>query len=82
VLNVQIWDEYRQSSLTQQDLDAIADKIAGVIYCQADVLQPENESEYRRLLPDVAHQVLSGCGHFPWEENSEQYFAVLQKLLE
>ena len=81
VLNVQIWEEYRQSSLTKQDLDTVADKVAGVVYCQADVLQPENEREYRRLLPDVSHRVLSDCGHFPWEENPEAYFAVLQKLM-
>ena len=81
VLNVQIWEEYRQSPLSRQDLGRIADKVSGLIYCQADVLQPENEEEYRRLLPGVTHQVLSACGHFPWEENPEKYFSALQKVL-
>ena len=82
VLNVQIWEEYRQSPLRKHDLERIADKVSGLIYCQADVLQPESEQEYRRLLPDVSHQVLSACGHFSWEESPEQYFSALHQLLE
>jgi len=82
VLNVQIWEEYRQSPLSRQDLERIAVKVSGLIYCRADVLQPENEQEYRRLLPGATHQILSACGHFPWEENPDQYFAALHKLLE
>jgi pimeloyl-ACP methyl ester carboxylesterase len=80
-LNVQIWDEYRQAPLSEQDLAKVADKISGVIYCGTDVLQPESESEYRGLLPEVEHHVLSDCGHFPWEEKPEEYFAVLRELL-
>ena len=80
-LNVQIWEEYRQSPLSRQDLERIADKVSGLIYCQADVLQPENEQEYRRLLPGATHLVLSACGHFPWEENPDRYFEVLQQWL-
>ena len=82
VLNVQIWEEYRQAPISIQDQGATTDKIAGVIYCQADVLQPENEVEYRRLLPETTHHVLSGCGHFPWEENPVHYFAALHKVLQ
>jgi len=81
VLNVQIWEEYHQSPLSRHDLERIADKVSGLIYCRADVLQPENEQEYRQLLPGVTHQVLSACGHFPWEENPDQYFATLYKLM-
>jgi pimeloyl-ACP methyl ester carboxylesterase len=81
VLNVQVWNDYRRAPISNQDLARVADKIAGVIYCQADVLQPENEREYRRLMPKTEHHVLSGCGHFPWVENPNAYFRVLTELM-
>ena len=81
-LNVRIWNEYRQAPLTDIDIERLADKVSGVIYCRDDVLQPEALAEYRRLLPMHQHHVLTGCGHFPWEENPAGYYGVLTELLE
>lgn len=81
-LNVRIWDEYKETPVTQVDVTRLAKKISGVIYCQDDVLQPENYSEYMKLLPQAdKHHVLKACGHFPWVENSRDYFAVLSILI-
>jgi len=80
-LNVRIWDEYRKAPLTEKDIRALAPKIAGLIYCQDDVLQPENLTEYQRLLPNNEHHVLKGCAHFPWEENSRDYYQVLLRYI-
>jgi pimeloyl-ACP methyl ester carboxylesterase len=81
-LNVRIWEEYRQQPLTASDVRGLTDKISGIIYCRDDVLQPEALDEYRRLLDADKHHVLSGCAHFPWEENPEVYVSVLQRLLD
>jgi pimeloyl-ACP methyl ester carboxylesterase len=81
VLNVRIWEEYRQETLTDPDIRHLADKISGLIYCQNDVLQPENLSEYSRVLTSPKHHVLTGCAHFPWEENPEDYFQILFRLI-
>ena len=81
-LNVRIWNEYRQAPLTDIDMERLADKVSGVIYCRDDVLQPEALVEYRRLFPMHQHHVLTGCGHFPWEENPAGYYRVLTELLE
>ena len=80
-LNVRIWSEYRRAPLRDADVLQWQDKIIGLIYCQDDVLQPEALAEYRRLLPRHAHRVLTGCGHFPWEENPVDYFRALTGLL-
>jgi pimeloyl-ACP methyl ester carboxylesterase len=80
-LNVRIWDDYRQTPLADADVRRLAAKIGGLIYCRADVLQPESLAEYRRLLPGARHQVLTGCAHFPWEEDPDAYFAILRRLL-
>ena len=80
-LNVRIWNEYRQAPLTDIDMERLAGKLSGVIYCRDDVLQPEALAEYRRLLPMHQHHVLTGCGHFPWEENPAGYYGVLTELL-
>ncbi len=81
-LNIRIWDEYRSTPLSDADVRQLSGKIGGIIYCQSDVLQPENLAEYRRLLHNVRHHVLTGCGHFPWEENPEDYYRVLLWLMQ
>ena len=82
VLNVRIWDEYRNTPLSDADVRLLADKISGVIYCQNDVLQPESLIEYSRLLNKTKHHVLAGCAHFPWEESPDDYYRVLLGLIE
>ena len=82
VLNVRVWDEYRKAPLTKSDVRQLANKISGVIYCQDDVLQPENLTEYRRLLQSSKHHVLTACAHFPWEENPRDYYRVLFHLMD
>ena len=81
-LNIRIWDEYRAVALTPDDMKRLAKKISGVIYCEDDVLQPENYTEYKKLLPQPdKHNVLKDCAHFPWVENSHDYFDVLSTLI-
>jgi len=80
-LNIRIWDDYRQTPLSESDVRRLADKISGLIYCRNDVLQPESLAEYRRLLASEKHHVLDGCAHFPWEESPQAYYAVLGRLL-
>ncbi len=80
-LNVTIWDEYRSTPLSDVAVRKLSRKIGGVIYCQSDVLQPENLAEYRRILYNVKQHVLTGCSHFPWEENPEDYYQVLLRLI-
>jgi pimeloyl-ACP methyl ester carboxylesterase len=81
-LNLRIWEEYREAPLGDADIRQLAGKISGLIYCRDDVLQPEALAEYGRLLDPDKHHVLTGCAHFPWEENPEDYFSVLSRLLE
>ena len=80
-LNIRIWKEYQDSPLSQVEITRLANKISGVIYCQDDVLQPENYIEYRKLLPQGKHHVLKDCAHFPWVENRRDYFKVLLRLI-
>jgi pimeloyl-ACP methyl ester carboxylesterase len=80
-LNVRIWDEYRDAPLSDEDVRRLVDTISGAIYCRNDVLQPEALTEYRRLLSASKHHVLSGCAHFPWEENPEDYYQTLFLLI-
>jgi pimeloyl-ACP methyl ester carboxylesterase len=81
-LNVQVWEEYRSAPLAVQKLDEITAKMGGIVYCEADVLQPESLKEYRRLFPSAPHHVIAGCSHFPWEENPIAYYKVLISLIE
>ncbi len=80
-LNVRIWDEYKKNQLKETSVKQLQSKISGLIYCQHDVLQPESLSEYRRLLNNSRHYVLNKCGHFPWEENPDDYYHVLFRLM-
>lgn len=80
-LNLRIWAEYRAVPLSDEDLRALAGKVAGIVYCRQDVLQPEARAEYRRLLPGVEHVVLEACGHFPWVERPQRYLGTLSRLL-
>jgi pimeloyl-ACP methyl ester carboxylesterase len=81
-LNVRIWEEYKNAPLIDADIMQLSNKISGLIHCRDDVLQPESLSEYRRLLNNSKHHVLTGCVHFPWEENPDEYYRVLFGLLE
>lgn len=81
-LNIRIWDEYKKNPLTDKDVKRLTNKIAGLIHCRDDVLQPESLSEYRRLLDSSKHHILTGCAHFPWEENPADYYRVLSGLLD
>jgi pimeloyl-ACP methyl ester carboxylesterase len=80
-LNIRVWNDYRKTPLDATDVRQLADRISGVIYCRDDVLQPESLNAYRRLLSADKHHVLSGCAHFPWEENPQGYYRVLLRLL-
>lgn len=80
-LNVQIWKEYKKNPLSDKDIKQLEARIAGLIHCQNDVLQPESLFEYRRLLKQSKHHVLSGCVHFPWEETPDNYYQVLSGLV-
>ena len=80
-LNVRIWEEYKNVPLVDADIIHQSNKISGLIHCRDDVLQPESLSEYSRLLNNSKQHVLSGCAHFPWEENPDEYYRVLFGLL-
>ena len=80
-LNVRIWDEYRRHPITDRDMQALEQKITGIIYCNHDVLQPESYQEYRRLVSGKKHHVLDNCAHFPWVENPDSYYPLLQQLV-
>lgn len=82
VLNVRIWDDYRKAPLNHVDIERLENKITGLVYCHNDVLQPENLIEYRQLLSQNQHRVLTGCAHFPWEENPDAYFRVLTEFMD
>jgi pimeloyl-ACP methyl ester carboxylesterase len=81
-LNVRVWQDYRRAPLVDADMQQLANKISGIIFCQQDILQPEALAEYRRLLGPDKHHVLSGCAHFPWEENAQAYYRVLSLLID
>jgi pimeloyl-ACP methyl ester carboxylesterase len=81
VLNVRVWSDYRDTPLTDADVGRLADRISGAIYCRDDVLQPESLNAYRRLLSADKHHVLTGCAHFPWEENPGAYYRILFRLI-
>ncbi|TNF91622.1 MAG: alpha/beta hydrolase [Gammaproteobacteria bacterium] len=81
-LNVRIWKDYTLSPLTKADVRQLADKVRGVIYCQYDLLQPENLDAYKPLLKNSKHHMLAECGHFPWVENPDAYYKALLKLID
>jgi pimeloyl-ACP methyl ester carboxylesterase len=81
MLNVRVWDEYRSEVITDRDMQALEPKIAGIIHCQHDVLQPESHQEYQRLVSDHKHHVLGKCAHFPWVENPDDYYRLLHQLV-
>ena len=62
-------------------MQVLENKITGIIYCQHDVLQPESQQEYQRLVSRDKHHVLDKCAHFPWVENPDDYYRLLQKLV-
>lgn len=80
-LNIRVWNEYRQAPLADADVRQLAGRISGIIYCRDDVLQPESLTEYARLLGRRKQHVLTGCAHFPWEENPDDYYRVLSRLI-
>ncbi len=82
ILNVRVWGEYRNTPLHHTDMQQLAEKISGAIFCQNDVLQPESLDEYRRVLNASQYHVLAGCAHFPWEESPDDYYRVLTGLIE
>ena len=79
LLNVQVWQEYRQQPLTQEALRQLSPKISAVIYCRQDVLMPENRERYSSSLPSVKHQIMDGCAHFPWVEKPAEYYELLRQ---
>ena len=81
-LNVAIWDDYRRTPLTAADLAALGDKVIGIIQCTDDVLMPETQQEYARLLPTAEQTMLAGCAHFPWVEAPQAYYDALSESLE
>ena len=81
-INVRIWEEYKNAPLVDADIMQQSNKISGLIHCRDDVLQPESLSEYRRLLNNSKQPILTGCVHFPWEENPDEYYRVLLGLLD
>lgn len=81
-MNVRIWEEYRNTPITDTDMKQLTGKINGLISCRQDVLQPESLTEYQRLLPRAEHPILTACAHFPWEERPNDYYRVLFKLLD
>lgn len=76
-LNVQIWQEYRRMPLMNADIELLSAKIIRLIYCEHDVLMPENQEQYSRYLPAARHYVINECAHFPWVETPEAFFQVL-----
>jgi pimeloyl-ACP methyl ester carboxylesterase len=81
VLNVQIWEDYRQNPLSEADMATLAPKVLGVIQCRHDVLMPETAHEYGRLLPGAEQQMLDDCAHFPWVETPQPYYQALATQL-
>ena len=78
-LNVQVWQEYRQEPITQIDLKQLSTKISAAIYCRRDVLMPENHERYSSTLPSVKHHLIDDCAHYPWVEQPEEYYDLLQQ---
>jgi pimeloyl-ACP methyl ester carboxylesterase len=81
-LNVRIWEDYIKSPLSDADIRQLSNKVLGLIHCRDDILQPESQSEYQRLLDKPKQHILNVCAHFPWIENPEDYFAALMNLLD
>lgn len=82
VLNVQIWEDYRDTPLAGEDVKGLEDKISAVIHCRHDVLQPESREAYARLLPGTTGYLLEDCAHFPWVEVPRAYYETIEDALE
>ncbi len=80
-LNVQIWQEYRQSPLAKADIKLLSAKIIRLIYCKQDVLMPENLEQYKKDIPQAKHYVINNCAHFPWVETPVEYSDILVRTL-
>lgn len=81
-LNVRIWEDYRRDPVTDAELTRLAHKVAGVIQCRHDVLMPETDQEYTRLLAATPQHMLSRCAHFPWVEEPQAYYRALGSILD
>ena len=79
VLNVKVWQEYRQHPLAMKELKQLSTKISAAIYCKQDVLMPDNHERYSSALPRVKHHLIDDCAHYPWEEQSEEYYELLRQ---
>ena len=79
--NVRAWEEYRADRLTDQEVHRLGKKVSGILYCDDDVLQPENQKEYTRLIQDRVHYTIDNCAHFPWVENPVSYYKALDSIL-
>ncbi len=80
-LNVLVWEEYRSMPVTRADLESLSSKIVRIIYCEHDVLMPENLEVYSGAISSTAHHILNNCAHFPWVESPEEYYDVLLRTL-
>jgi len=80
-LNVLVWEEYRRMPINQADLDSLSPKIAGIIYCEYDVLMPESLEVYSRVIPSGKYYVLNDCAHFPWVESPEEFYHILLRTM-
>ena len=68
-------------SLNQADLEFLSPKITRLIYCDQDVLMPENLEVYLRMIPPEKHYIINDCAHFPWEESPEEFYDILLRTL-
>jgi len=80
-LNVQIWQEYRKMALKPNDLKQLSSKLSSLIYCQHDVLMPENFDSYSAVIPRERHHVIDDCAHFPWVESPQAFYQLLLRSL-
>ena len=78
-LNVRIWQEYRDMRLSTVDIELLSDKISRMIYCEHDVLMPENLEYYSALVTAERNVVIKKCAHFPWVETPAEYYDILRQ---
>ncbi|MGD2053677.1 MAG: alpha/beta hydrolase [Gammaproteobacteria bacterium] len=80
-LNVRIWREYRDMSLTHKDFELLAPLVQRLIYCQYDVLMPKSYEVYSGLIASTKHDILEDCAHFPWVESPQAFYPVLLQAI-
>jgi pimeloyl-ACP methyl ester carboxylesterase len=80
-LNVQIWQEYREMNLKNDDFQFLAPDIERLIYCKYDVLMPKNYIAYADMLSADKHHIIENCAHFPWVESPEEFYRVLLQAI-